>query len=141
MSQKYIDWISFKIHMGLKIKTKVLGKISFGFSQTPNVRKNSSTKCQTKNISRSPFSSHLVGWHHKYGTSCLFSYSPKFKQYESQMLIEKLWKNIITLQMKMRSHQFRVLLLILTASLTIHSCDQLVLCFICARVCVAYAQE
>lgn len=37
MSQKHIDRISFKIHMGLKIKATVLGKISFGFSQTPEV--------------------------------------------------------------------------------------------------------
>lgn len=37
MSQKHIDRISFKIHMGLKIKAKVLGKIRLGFSQTPNV--------------------------------------------------------------------------------------------------------
>lgn len=61
MSQKHIDRISFKIHMGLKIKAKVLGKIKLGFSQTPNVKKKKSSRvCQTKNIPRSLYFSHLI---------------------------------------------------------------------------------
>ena len=101
--------------------------------------KNSSTICKTKNISRSLHSSHLIRWHHKHGTECLFSYPPGFEQCDSQILTEKLWKiflwkNHMTLKMKMSSHWFRVVILI--ALLTVWSSDQLVLCLSCVCVCV-----